>query len=123
MTDTLKQLWESTVKFQQRFDLRQFFNLPNQMRVVNEEMSEFRDEVDKLWYADLGVREYAETQLKAAREAADVIVTLMYTLSGLGLDYCDIAQALEQVAAKNDAKTHETHTIDGNGKVSRKDGN
>lgn len=119
MTDALKQLWESTAAFQQRFGLDKKFSLPAQMRCVHEEISELAADAYGYWYTEDGL-DAENFVIDATQEAADVIVTVLGVLMGMGVEYSDVADAIEHIAAKNDAKTHETHAIDANGKVSRK---
>lgn len=54
-------------------------------------------------------------------EGADLIVTLMGVLMSRGIPIEDLEAAMEKVAAKNDAKTHETHAINRSGKIARKE--
>lgn len=55
-----------------------------------------------------------------ANEAADVIVTVLGLCQSHGITLAEIEAACERVAAKNDAKTPETHALV-NGKISRKE--
>ncbi len=120
MTDALKRLWDSTADFQKRFRLDEQFNLPAQMRCVSEELAELNKEVYGWYFTEDGL-EAENFSINATEEAADVIVTVLGVLMGMHMSYADIEDALERIAAKNDAKTHDTHAINENGKVARKE--
>lgn len=119
MNDALKTLWNSTAEFQKRFGLDKQFSLPAQMRCVHEELAELSADAYGYWYSDDGL-EAENFAIDATQEATDVIVTVLGVLMGMKMSYADIEDAIERIAAKNDAKTHDTHEINGNGKVARK---
>jgi hypothetical protein len=58
-------------------------------------------------------------KLHIAEEAADVLVTLLGASIAAGIEYEDLVQGMVAVAAKNDAKTLDTHEYR-NGKIRRK---
>lgn len=107
MSDVLRHLWESSAEFYQRFNC-----YPPEthalLRVMNEE------------YFELIEAAFAGDNHALADEAADLIVTIMGTLMSCGVSLDGLEAAIERVAAKNDAKTHETHFIDQNGKIARR---
>jgi hypothetical protein len=114
MTDILSMLWDSTDELHRRFDL--FPPDPEAtMRVFREEVQEFDAETIARypgWSPDI-----AET----CAEAADVMVTVLATLSGLGITRAQFTAACQHVARKNDAKTWDTHFIHPEtGKIQRK---
>jgi hypothetical protein len=55
------------------------------------------------------------------QEAADVIVTVLGVLRVFEVTDDELAAALLAVAAKNDAKTHDTHFVRNDGKIARRD--
>lgn len=111
--DALRQLWESTANFQKRFGLDERFNMDAQMRCVNEELAEFQSAAYQNWYMKIG-------KADMAKEASDVIVTVLGVLMASGVTYEVLERFMNDTALKNDAKTHDTHAINENGKVSRK---
>ncbi len=112
--DALKRLWDSTADFQKRFRLDERFNLDAQMRCVMEEMSEFQSAAYCNSYMKIG-------KADMAKEASDVIVTVLGVLMGAGVTYEVLEKYMTDTALKNDAKTLETHAINENGKVARKE--
>lgn len=111
MTDPTELLFNSTANLHTRFDL-----MPPDtdavLRVMFEEVYEFTREVTR---GDV----YISPEF-AVSEACDVMVTVLAALISIGVDYAMIAAACERVAAKNDAKTTETHEINSAGKIARK---
>jgi phosphoribosyl-ATP pyrophosphohydrolase len=105
----LRRLWMSSAEFLKRFD-KYPGDKEAQRRVFNEEAYEFLCE-------SIANEEILD---ELVAEAADVVVTVMTTLMAHGVSYSDFAAAIEQVAQKNDAKTHETHEINSQGKIARK---
>ena len=113
MTDILSILWDSTDELHKRFDL--FPPNPEAtLPVFQEEVKEFAAEATAPGsdYYDLAV----------CREAADVMVTILATLSGLGITREQFTAACQHVAMKNNAKTWDTHFINPEtGKIQRKE--
>lgn len=114
------ELWLSTRNFRVRFWANGKPPFEAQMKVLNEEYGEF---VHECYGAALENECYNNDvdKLGMANEAADLIVTVLGACMDIGgLTLEDVEAALLRVAEKNDAKTRETHTINGNGKVVRK---
>lgn len=108
MSDALHHLWESSAEFYERFDC-----YPPEthalLRVMNEE------------YFELIEAAFSGDNHALADEAADLVVTIMGTLMSCGVGLAELERAMERIAAKNDAKTHETHYVNSNGKIARRD--
>jgi phosphoribosyl-ATP pyrophosphohydrolase len=98
----------STAAFHERFDTASWSSLMDAWDVMDEEFGEV-------------VHEIVHTQDKAAiaSEMADLFVTMLGVLSFADISEAEFAAALVRVAAKNDAKTDETHVIY-QGKVTRR---
>lgn len=114
MSDVLNLLWDSTDDLHRRFDL--FPPNPEAtLRVFDEETQEFGEA------AGAAIQEeYVETW-HVCSEAADAIVTILATLSGLGITREDFAKWAQVVANKNNAKTWDTHFVNPEtGKIQRK---
>lgn len=109
-------LWSSTNAFRQRFDMDKTATPLAQMRCIHEELAEFECE----FYQYHCKRSIFHSRDHAAKEAADLMVTIMGALMSMGVTLHDIEAAMLEIARKNDAKTSETHAMDSNGKVSRK---
>lgn len=106
----LSDLWNSTAALIRRFYGEGSPGFEARLRVLNEEFGEF------VHAAHVG-------EVKdAAAEAIDLLVTALGVLQELGCSYALVEAALGRVIAKNDAKTHETHTLNANGKIARKGG-
>lgn len=108
-------LWSSTAAFRQRFNMDETATPLAQMRCVHEELAEFEFLFYQIHFGDDDELQYQY----AAQEAADLLVTVMGALMSMGVTLHDIEDAMLEIAAKNDAKTTETHAMDANGKVSR----
>lgn len=104
--DTFFKLWLSTYALKERFDVVQ--TVDQALACMNEEYREFLD-----------VAEDGRPQ-DAVEEAVDVIVTLFGVLAARGITYLAIQDAVNEVRWKNDAKTAETHYVNGAGKIQRK---
>jgi len=113
-TDALTTLWNSTAEFHERFDTihdEEHPFIPAQYRAFMEEVAEFS-------MAVLSDYDYSPANLE--RELVDVIVVGMGLLMAHGCEFTNLQSAIRAVAAKNDAKTTETHAKDAKGKVARK---
>jgi len=113
-TDALTTLWTSTAEFHERFDTihdEEHPFIPAQYRAFMEEVAEFS-------MAVLSDYDYSPANLE--RELVDVIVVGMGLLMAHGCEFTNLQSAIRAVAAKNDAKTTETHAKDAKGKVARK---
>lgn len=105
----MKALWQSTENFFKRFGVEPTLN--EQHRVFLEETKEFKH---ALFIGTTGDHD-------AAHELADVLVTAMKLLMLSGYTLEEFEQAIADVAAKNDAKTFETHYIrESDGKIARR---
>ena len=105
--DTLTTLWDSTAAFHKRFETMTGLGfLEAQHRVLFEEFAEFT-------YA-------IHSGTSAADEIADTLVVAIGLLIHSGYTLEQLQTAIRAVAAKNDAKTTETHAKDAKGKVARK---
>ncbi len=105
--DALTTLWNSTAAFHKRFDtMSELGFLEAQHRVLFEEFAEFT-------YA-------THSGTSAADEIADTLVVAIGLLIHSGYTLNQLQFAIRAVAAKNDAKTTETHAKDAKGKVARK---
>lgn len=115
MTDILSILWDSTDELHKRFD--KFPPNPEEtLRVFDEECAEFGEAAAEM-IAEGEDAGYSDT----CAEAADVIVTVLATLSGLGIKREDFEAWAQNVARKNNAKTWDTHFINPDtGKIQRK---
>ena len=107
--DPLRQLANSTSAFYARFgvtpgrdDIPAFIN-------------NFNEEVYELVQAALD----GTDKRHIAEEAADVFVTAIGVCFACGIDVDQIVEQMSAVAAKNDAKTHETHVLK-DGKIRRR---
>lgn len=98
----LTKLWESSTGLIKRFGLKP----PPELVLTKfiEEAGEFMQAVrdSRVSDYDLG---------SAAHEGVDVIVTVLNTLNAMGLNLEQIEAAMEDVIAKNDAKTYRTHEV------------
>lgn len=101
------EVWDSTAKLFERFDKRQW---------PKEALAVFQEEVREFHHAVL-IDELRDT----VDEAVDVLVTICAALQSRGIAYEDFAAGIDRVIAKNDAKTHETHYVDGAGKIRRRE--
>ncbi len=107
MTDTLRDLIRSTVEFYDRFEVTP--QLEPSLRV-------FQEEVDEL----IEATHNGDNKQHIAEEAADVFVTAIGMCLAAGVDGEQIIAQTRAVIDKNDAKTHETHAINENGKIARR---
>lgn len=116
VSDALKTLWDSTAEFHERFDTMKdtYAFIRAQWRVFMEEVAEFGLEaIGDVLFTD---NEPAHME----QELADVIVVGIGLLLAHGRRLEELQAAIRAVAAKNDAKTTETHAKDAKGKVARK---
>jgi len=107
--DPLRALAASTLAFYDRFGVTP---QPQPAERV------FREEVEEL----IEAARAGDDPAHIAEEAADVIVTVIGLCTAVGVTPARLEEAIFAVARKNDAKTHETHAVDENGKISRRDG-
>lgn len=106
MSDTLRDLIQSTINLHERFGVIPRFDVT---------LNVFQEEVHELIEAA-----QAGTDLHhIAEEAADVFVTAIGMCLAAGVDGEAIIKQTRAVIAKNDAKTHETHAINEHGKIAR----
>lgn len=104
--DPLRDLIASTLAFYARFDVTP--QLEPATKVFQEEVNEFIEAA------------HADDVTHTAEEAADVIVTVIGLCTAAGVSPDQIIDQMYAVIAKNDAKTHETHMINANGKIARR---
>lgn len=102
----LNKLWMSTVSLYFRFHVTP--------TVENTSMV-FREEARELLLAQAG-----EPDENVAEECADVLVTALGVLLSRGIALAELERAIMRVVAKNDAKTHETHFVNADGKIARR---
>lgn len=105
-TDPLRHLAASTQNFYDRFGVT-----PQ----VNDAITNLNEEVYELVQAALEGTDKRHT----AEECADVIVTALGVCLAAGLTVDDVVEQMYAVAAKNDAKTQETHVYK-DGKIRRR---
>lgn len=111
--DALDRLWQSSADLYARFNMATP-NTLDQLRVVHEECYELTQAAHEYQFGK-GMGDHV------TEEAADVIVTVMGVLMSCGATYAELASAIGRVAAKNDAKTHETHAVsEVTGKITRR---
>lgn len=110
--NSLQTLWNSTFDLHSRFFPDTPPDFEARWRVFNEEVSEFLLECANA--NDL-------TDQEPAKEAADVLVTSIGLLQGLGFEYEDFEAAILATAKKNDSKTLTTHEVNSKGKIARKE--
>lgn len=113
MSDIINRLWNSTDDLHRRFD-KYPPDANETLAVFDEESTEFTSVAWEIWNEGEG------SVGECAQEAADVVVTVLATLTALGITREQFADACAAVAAKNDAKTHDTHYIRADGKIARK---
>lgn len=106
--DPLRDLAESTRAFYARFDVDPQSQL--QGFITN-----FNEEVYELVQAALE----GTDKRHIAEEAADVFVTAIGVCFAAGIGVEQIIEQVYAVAAKNDAKTHDTHVVK-DGKIRRR---
>jgi NTP pyrophosphatase (non-canonical NTP hydrolase) len=109
MTDPLRALAQSTEAFYRRFDA---FPAHEDVPAF---INNFNEEVFELIQAAMD----GTDQRHIAEEAADVFVTAIGVCFACGIDVEQIVEQMAAVAAKNDAKTHETHVVK-DGKIRRR---
>lgn len=118
--NVLALLWDSTDELHHRFD-----KFPPKSR---ETLLVFVEEARELVEATQFYERFGELVPGTDRsithvclEAADVLVTVFATLSALGISREQFMAAAQSVAAKNDAKTHDTHFVNPDtGKITRR---
>lgn len=105
--DPLRDLIHSTLAFYRRFDAHP--QLEPATLVFEEEVDEFieaaHDNHDKTHIAE---------------EAADVMVTVIGLCHAAGVTGDQLIEQIYAVIAKNDAKTHDTHAVNPEGKIARR---
>lgn len=106
-TDTLRDLIQSTVDLYQRFD--RTFNLKAQLPIFQEEVNEL------ITAAQAG----GNTQ-HIAEEAGDVFVTAIGLALAAGATPEQLIAQAQAVVQKNNAKTHQTHHVNEDGKIARR---
>jgi NTP pyrophosphatase (non-canonical NTP hydrolase) len=106
MQDSLRDLAHSTLEFYARFGVQ-----PQ----VNGTIQNFCEEVNEL----IEAAQAGTDQDHIAEEAADVFVTAIGVCAASGVDIERLIQQVYKVIAKNDAKTHETHSYS-DGKIRRR---
>lgn len=109
--DPLRDLARSSLEFLQRFNAAQ--QSPER---VTAHLGVFREEVGEF----IEAAQEGTNKDHIAEEAADVFVTVINACHAAGVDIEQLVKQVYAVAAKNDAKTHETH-IDLNGKIRRRE--
>jgi hypothetical protein len=109
--DDIAALWASTDSLHRRFG-KYPPKVMQTLKVFDEEIIEFGDEV-------LAAGDDFDPA-KVAEEAVDVMVTVLATLSALGIRREQLDQAVQKVIAKNNAKDHTTHYIREDGKIARR---
>ena len=104
--DSLRELARSTAEFYARFGVAP---------VLHEAVPIFEEEVREL----IEAAQIGTDKSHIAEEAGDVFVTAIGICLATGVDVEQLVAQVYAVAAKNDAKTHETHHyVDG--KIRRK---
>lgn len=116
-------LWQSTHNFLTRFDAHRTSPMDRQRHFM-EEVTEFLQASTTLWATQKAEGEshfhgYCEMKDNVLEEAADVIVTTQNVCMSHGISPEELETAMMKVAAKNDAKTTETHHKV-NGKITRR---
>lgn len=102
-------LIRSTHELHARFGTAQ--SIPLALRIADEEWREVQDEVFAI-DADYEGGGITDSRLPAlAHETADLIVTLIGLCNICGVTDEQLFNAMNEVATKNDSKTHETHEI------------
>lgn len=112
--DALTTLWNSTAAFHERFDTIHDKEHP----FISAQYRAFMEEVAEFSMAVLSDYDYSPANLE--RELVDVLVVGMGLLMAHGCEFTNLQAAIRAVAAKNDAKTLDTHAKDAKGKVARK---
>ncbi len=108
-TDPLRDLARSSQEFLKRFDVEP---TPDSL---NEHLGVFEEEVAEF----IEAAQAGTDKNHIAEEAADVFVTVINACAAAGVDIDRLVEQVYKVAAKNDAKTHETH-IYSDGKIRRR---
>jgi NTP pyrophosphatase (non-canonical NTP hydrolase) len=105
--DPLRDLIASTLAFYERFGVTP---QPDAAERV------FREEVDEFIEAATD----GTNPTHIAEEAADVVVTVIGLCEAVGVPPEQLIEQIYAVIAKNNAKTHDTHHVDNNGKIARR---
>jgi phosphoribosyl-ATP pyrophosphohydrolase len=105
--DPLRRLIDSTLAFYARFGVEPEHGPAEAV---------FREEVAELIEAAAD----GTNKTHIAEEAADVLVTVVGLCVAVGVPPEQLIEQVHAVAAKNDAKTHETHAVNANGKIARR---
>lgn len=114
--NALERLWDSTAALYERFGLDTETTPPSKRRrIFMEEVAELLEE--SAW--DDASHPSSRRSYEVCSEAADVVVTVMGLLQAHDVKLEDFAASMERIAAKNDAKTADTHLM-ANGKITRK---
>ena len=98
---SLSKIWQSTAYLHERFANVSYDNplyLTARWEKLAEEYREFTE---------------AEDADDLCKEAVDVIVTLIGVLQARGIPLSQLEDGVNAVIAKNGAKTHETHKLEG----------
>lgn len=106
--NVLRRVWSSTQSLHERFGVFP----PKTVQVI----PVFLEECRELVQAAL-----LENEQQVAREAADVIVTVLGMCMARGVTLEAVEAAMWETAVKNDGKTRATHSINSNGKIARKE--
>ena len=118
-SNVLDTLWNSTDSLHRTFGM--FPPDPEKtLMVFEEECGEFYNAADTVVNGG-DINEDEDFRRETSLEAADVIVTILGTLTALGIARDDFYAACRAVAAKNLSKTHVTHYVREDGKISRRD--
>lgn len=105
-TDPLNALIRSTLEFYDRFGVE--FDVADALQNFHEEVGELTE-----------AAQAGENTTHIAEEAADVFVTAIGVCQAAGVDMDQLIAQVYAVAAKNNAKTHDTHVYV-NGKITRR---
>ncbi len=120
----LKKLWRSTLGFHARWKPEEMARLTSQDVGDRERRMAVYTAIDMLREEAAEVTEAAlhEPNYNVVEEAADVMVTLIGILLTRGITYPELEEAIHFVIKKNDAKTEDTHYVDGvTGKIKRRE--
>lgn len=110
MTVDITDLIRSTLELHERFGVD--FDVEGAERLCAEE---FRELIHASAFASMGLG-----RKPVLEESVDLLVVVLGLLTAHGLTENDLMQAIDTVIVKNDSKTHETHYVDSNGKITRR---
>lgn len=116
---SLSALLASTRALHERFGVP--FRVGVSERLVAEESYELlrASATNDVWNIDVGFVDH-DALMNIAHEAVDLFVVTLALLQAHGVTDDDLAQAIADVIAKNDAKTEATHALV-NGKITRRE--